>query len=64
MLVDSVLFCVLGHLPNYAVDSGVLKSTSIIELSILSIKILKYLSVVKNKIYHLKNRFTICATDA
>ena len=40
MLVDSVLFCVLGHLPNYAVDGGVLKSTSIIELSILSIKIL------------------------
>ena len=29
------------------------------ELSILSIKILKYLIVVKNKIYHLKNRLTM-----
>ena len=49
-MVDSVLFCILGDLPNYAVESGVLKSTSIIELSILSIKILKYLIVIKNKL--------------
>lgn len=50
---------ILDDLPNYAVESGVLKSTSIIELSILSIKFLKYLIVVKNKSYQFKNRFTM-----
>ena len=46
MLVDMlvVLFCILGDLPNYAVEGWVLKSTSIIELFILSIKFLKYLN--------------------
>ena len=37
VLVDSAIFYILGELSSHSIKSGVLKSSNIIELSILSI---------------------------